>query len=231
MKIVFFSDIHGNNYVVEPFMEMLKNLKVDKIIFCGDVFGYYYGQNYIIEELKKMKLLSCIKGNHDVNFLNVLKDKSLELDLIKKYGNSYLDIGEKISLDNKNFIESLPTKLLLEYKGKKIMVTHGTPNDLLNGRLYPKDDIKEENFSGFDYIILGHTHFKMLKSSGKTTIINPGSIGQQRDGHGFGFVVLSLPDGKLDFHNISFDIEKLEKEIKINDPGNYKLIEILYRKV
>lgn len=39
MKIVFFSDAHGNQYAVDSFFEDVQTVGYDKVIFGGDVFG------------------------------------------------------------------------------------------------------------------------------------------------------------------------------------------------
>jgi len=43
MKICIFSDIHGNQYALKAFMREISNYDIDQFIFCGDIFGYYYG--------------------------------------------------------------------------------------------------------------------------------------------------------------------------------------------
>lgn len=230
MKIIFFSDIHGNKYALTSFLKECKELKPDLIIFCGDVFGYYYYQNEIIDIFRKNSFITLL-GNHDQYFLDILDGNIDSEHLISKYGNSYKDIKHKISDDNVNFIKTLKSKFELEIDGYKIGVFHGSPTDYLNGRIYPDTEINTiKDYTCYDYVILGHTHHKMEKKIGSTIILNPGSIGQQRDGKGCSYLVLDTKTGVYEFKLISFDIDKLIYDIDYYDQGNIKLKEVLFRK-
>lgn len=229
MKFIFFSDIHGNIYSFNKFLIMLEHVNVDKVVFCGDIFGYYYHQNEIIDILRNRKDISCIKGNHDQLFLDILNGKLDEELLIPKYGSSYKDIHRKISIANSEFIKQLPEFIEFNYN-VSIGVFHGTPYDLLNGRLYPDTKIENESlYLKYDYIILGHTHHKMVRNLYTTTIINPGSIGQQRDGKGVSFLLFNSVTLKYEFFNVTYDIELLVNDINKFDEDKPFLKEVLYR--
>jgi putative phosphoesterase len=232
MKLCFFSDIHGNSYALDEFINYCSKLDIDQYVFCGDIFGYYYEQEEIITKLRSIKNLYCIKGNHDQNFLNICLGIEEEKRVVKKYGNSYKDIKGRISTTNKEFIENMKESLTITLEGKRIGVFHGSLTDGLNGRVYPDTEILEEDrnrYKEYDYVILGHTHYRMVKYIGSTMIINPGSIGQPRDRNGFSFAILNIPNGEIIFHEIQWDRSKLVKDIEKNDKGNKKLIDILFR--
>lgn len=231
MKYVFFSDIHGNYYALEKFLVELELIGPDKCFFLGDIFGYYYDQNAIINALRNRQDLICLLGNHDKYFLDILENKICPDTLISKYGNSYKDIVSKISLNNIEFVKNLPQELEIRSEGLKIGLFHGTPDNPLNGRLYPDTIIQDpEVYKKYDYVILGHTHHKHVRKLGTTTIINPGSLGQQRDGKGCSYVILILPEGIVEYRQINFDIDKLVFDIHKNDGYNDNLISVLYRK-
>ena len=84
MRIAVFSDIHGYQYSLKKFCEQVKTDHCDLIVFLGDVFGYYYGQHECLEMLSCMDGLVCLLGNHDQNFLDLLKFPELEADLVAK---------------------------------------------------------------------------------------------------------------------------------------------------
>jgi len=230
VKLCFFSDIHGNCYALDEFISNSSKLHIDQYIFCGDIFGYYYEQDAVISNLSRMKNLYCIKGNHDQNYLNVCLGLEDENRFINKYGNSYKNISEKISAENRAFVENMQDSLELNCEGKRIGIFHGSPMDTLNERVYPDTEILESNkYKKYDYVILGHTHYRMVRYVGSTTVINPGSIGQPRDKNGFSFATLTIPDGEIKFHEIKFDRSKLVKDIEKNDKGNKKFIDILFK--
>lgn len=232
MRIIIFSDIHGNQYAFNTFLDKIKNESYDLLVFCGDVFGYYYGQNEIIEKLSLLPKIIAVKGNHDVYALNLYKDSNETDFYVEKYGRTYENIRNKIKKSSIDYIHNLPSTVLTKWCDKKVLICHGTPELPLEGRLYPEDEIPEsaiDSYKKYDYIILGHTHFKMVKQIGNTKIINAGSLGQPRDGSGFGYIELKLPEEHINFINITFDKQSLINEIVEKDNGSIKLIELLCR--
>ena len=227
---MFFSDIHGNSYAFEEFLKQSDKLGIDQYIFCGDIFGYYYGQNEIINKLRSMKNLHVVKGNHDQYYLDLVAGMEDEHVLVKKYGSSYKDSAEKITTANQDFVRNMPEYAVLYIEGKTIGVFHGSLTNPINGRVYPDSELLEKAGSDkYDYVIHGHTHYRMNRQIGSTTVINPGSIGQPRDTNGFSFATLILPSGKFDFHEVVWDRQLLLKDIEMNDRGNEKLKDILFR--
>jgi|LSQX01.2.fsa_nt_gb putative phosphoesterase len=230
MKIVFFSDIHGNKYVLEPLLQAIKEEGADQVIFCGDIFGYYYYQNEIIDMFRKEGYLTLL-GNHDQYFLDIIDQRGNRRDLIQKYGNSYNDISSKISPENIEYLRGLKPFHVFEADNIRIGVFHGSPADHLNGRIYPDTTIEDaELYSEYDFVILGHTHHKMVRMIGTTTVINPGSIGQQRDGKGCSYLILDTHNSGFSFANVEYDVESLIKDIEKYDANNAKLVEVLLRK-
>lgn len=229
MKILIFSDIHGNQYSFEKFYSQLKRIDFDKAVFCGDIFGYYYGQRVIYDLLKKIDNLIWLKGNHDQYFVNAYYDHLLIPELIKKYGHSYKINMDLFSDEEIAYIDQLSSSYILRDGKKRIGIFHGTPDNTLEGRLYPKDT-PNECFINYDYVIIGHTHCRILKSIGETKIINSGSIGQPRDGNGFGYCILNTNSGNVDYYNVYTDVKALYREIDLYDSKLTKLKEVLERK-
>lgn len=231
MKIIFFSDAHGNQYAVNSFFRQIKHIPYDMVIFGGDVFGYYYGTNEIIDKFREKKI-RCLLGNHDKMFLDLIEEKITESELVDKYGNSYKNIQSKISRTNIDFLYTLQSRFDMKIDGLNISFVHGSINDPINGRIYPDTIISEEtSYCGIDYVFCGHTHHKLIKKIDNTVLINAGSIGQQRDGKGCSFVVFDTVTCKFQTFKVKYDVTQLEREIRYNETGQMqnKLIEVLYR--
>lgn len=240
MKLVIFSDIHGNQYAFREFvkdLEQMEDTDYDMVIFCGDILGYYYGQTEIVTGMKRLttdlqnrgKKFVAVRGNHDEFGLQIRRLERMPEEFWEKYGHSYGQT-DSVVLD---YVEELPIKRQLVIDDKKVCVVHGTPLDELDGRQYPKDEVPEDvslAYQDYDLVIGGHTHFRMDRFEGGTRIINPGSLGQQRDGLGFGYAILDTQTGGLEYKTIVFDINELEQECIMHDPDNEKLRTILHRK-
>lgn len=224
MRICFCSDAHGNKYAVKQFLNDVEKQQVDKIIYGGDFFGYYYYPEEIITEFRNRNI-ECIMGNHDRMFLDILEGKSDDLALSAKYGNTYLEIQDRISKENVEFLYSLKKTYTLEIDSLKMLFVHGSVDDPLNGRVYPDTEIiNEQLYIPWDYIFMGHTHHKMERQVGSCHIVNPGSIGQARDGKGNSYLIFDTQKQKVEWRIFSYDYEMLLKDIEKNEQGNLLMI-------
>jgi len=224
MKICAFSDIHGNIEALDK-MLLCETENADAYIFAGDIWGYFYDQSEIIDRLSEITNLYAVKGNHDEYYLG--GDRSTKL--INKYGSSYLT---DISDEQMSFMQGLPDHLDTMIDGKRFGIYHGGIEDFLEQRIYPDTEIDEKfSIEKYDYLILGHTHYRMCRRIKDTMIINPGSLGQPRDGHGFGYCILDTETGKIDFKSVDIDLDKLlslsekidgEKDVYKYLKGKYK---------
>lgn len=230
MRLVICTDIHGNQDAFSAFQKDMARLRPDQVIFLGDVFGYYYGQNEILTVLRRAGY-HCLLGNHDKMFLDLLDGRIDLEDLCKRYGSGYRDALQTVSRENVAFLRTLSPELTMESDGLRLGFFHGSPEDPLCGRVYPDTVIEDPTpYVPFNYLFLGHTHHKMTRQIGHTTVINPGSLGQQRDGKGCSYAVLDTKDRSISIEIVKFDPARLAEEAAVRDPDLPSLREVLYRK-
>lgn len=230
MKIIFFSDIHGNGYAYDAFLKDIFQIEYDRIIFCGDIFGYYYQPLEILKSIRENNI-SAIKGNHEQLFLDMYRERKERQPVIERYGSSYKYALEHIDMEDVEYLESLDDHLILDIDGKMIGVYHGTPGNPLNGRLYPDTKVEPDDlYQRFDCVIIGHTHHKMVKKCGTTLILNPGSLGQQRDGKGCSYMILDTETLQYEFKIVSYPQELVGYEVDQYDGGRPDFKEVLFRK-
>lgn len=250
MRLVIFSDIHGNSYAFDAFLEKIKDMSYDYLVFCGDIFGYYYDQKKVIKQLCRLSetgKLIWLKGNHDEYFLKLYKSEDCghgcdvqffngngnncdEHTLIADYGHSYEQVKRRFTDKEAELVASHAPQYVLETEGIRIGIFHGTPNDTLEGRLYPDKPVSSpDKYCEYDIVILGHTHCRMIRYEGKTLIVNSGSLGQPRDGSGYGFAVLDTASESVEFFNVEIDHKLLYKQIDRFDPNLKKLKDVLER--
>lgn len=234
MKILFFSDAHGNQYTVEKLIDQINEKKPDTVIFGGDIFGYYYGQTEILSLLRKLECV-CLLGNHDRYFLDLMEGKIDEDYLVGRYGSTYHHIVERISDQDKKFIYSLKSRYDIKTDGLHLVFVHGSLDDPLNGRVYPDTKIESiDSYAGIDYVFMGHTHHKLtLQLENGTMLLNPGSIGQQRDGKGCTYGIFDTRSRIWEIYEIAFTKDNLAAEILEHNEAEQmknRMIEVLYRK-
>lgn len=232
MRLAIFADTHGNQMAWRAFTALLPSLEADEVLFLGDVFGYGYGQPEILDGLAAMDGLIWLKGNHDRLFFDVWEGDLPPSLLAARYGSSYrLHRGLTGSALEK--LRACPSHIVFEREGVRVWAGHGHPLDPEEGRLYPKDlqEVPRGIVEAGDVVIMGHTHFRLERRVGPALLVNPGSLGQPRDFQPASMAVLTLPGKSVEFIDIDYDRAPLEAEARQYDPGNEKLVELLYRGV
>lgn len=225
MKYALFSDIHGNIYAFEAMMNELRHEEIDGYLFCGDLTGYYYHAREIMEFIERLPNFYAVRGNHDELFLNALSNNGTQYEAIKKYGSSYKNLDAKIA----KYIQTLPEVLTLNIGRYHVAVLHGSPMAPLLGRIYPDSEIDLPPLE-YDFLFVGHTHYQMVRLHEKNCkIVNPGSLGQPRDGKGFCYCIIDFATGNVEHKCVEFDKSLLLKEIAERDAEIAYLSEVLNR--
>lgn len=230
MKLVVFSDLHGNVYALKEFLSQIKRFEYDYLVFCGDIFGYYYNQQEIIDELRNLDKLIWLKGNHDQYFIDLYRDKVNEGNLVKNYGHSYANVKERYDDEIVNYLDKLHVFDILEDNYGKIGIFHGTPSNPLEGRLYPNTEIVKEEYRVYDIVVLGHTHCRMVRQIEGTLIVNSGSLGQPRDGNEFGYLYIDTRTREVEFYDVHIEDSLLYQQIQLHDKELLKLRDVLDRR-
>lgn len=232
MKICFFSDIHGNILAFKAFLQQTRMQKIDKWIFGGDVLGYYYHADEILDCLRKENI-QCLLGNHDKMFLEVVNGIKKEKELVEKYGDSYKNIVSKIKKENVAFLKTLSSAYVKTIDNCKMGFFHGGPGNPVNQRIYPDTVLEElKELQEYDFVFVGHTHHKMMRNVGRCTVVNPGSLGQQRDGRGCSYIIFDTESRQVEYYTVEYNRELLVEEINRNESQEKmceRLKEVLFR--
>ncbi len=193
MRILVMSDIHANYTALEA---VLKDAgEVDETWCLGDLVGYGPDPNAVVEEIREIKNLTCLMGNHDVAAIG-----RMPLETFNGDARRSLMYHEKVlTASNMDFMRSLPSKT--KVRGEAT-IAHGSPRDPLWEYILNSLSARL-NFDHFDtpWCFVGHSHIQSIfvKEDGSdrvtleqtkpdTTlqlrsklILNPGSVGQPRD--------------------------------------------------
>lgn len=211
--IVFFmyailSDIHGNLPALTAVMEKLKEFEIDGIICAGDLVGYNPYPNEVVEFAKK-HFYVCIRGNHD---------RAVVYNDFRKF-NTYAEIAgrwtrERLTPENMMYLEKLSDNAVLVLNGVKIAVHHGAPFD---EDFYVFEDMVDESlleYDTVDVLILGHTHIPFIKQFKNGVVLNPGSVGQPRDGDWRASVCIAdFEEQRYEIFRVEYDVQTVAKKI------------------
>ncbi|MBN1574482.1 MAG: metallophosphoesterase family protein [Deltaproteobacteria bacterium] len=230
MRIGIISDIHGNSFAFKKVMALLFN-EADNIFFLGDLCGYYPFVEDCISIWERNRITS-ICGNHDIILLECIENGiGPGYEYEKKYGTGLTRALRDLSPSSISLLKSFPLSLKKEVNGISFNLYHGTPWDPLNGRIYPdyKDWERFQEVAG-DVILLGHTHYPFFKRYKDKLIINPGSVGQPRDGiSAASYAIFDIDSGEVKHRRVHYDPEIIIDDAMKHDENVPYLVEVLKR--
>lgn len=232
MKVAVISDIHGNLDALVAVLEKAKYENVTHLLILGDVVGYYYHPDKIMELLSEWSF-DIIKGNHEKILEDLIADSSLSESIRLKYGSGHQEAINKLTQKQLHFLTNLPETKAVQFGQTSLLMCHGSPwsNDFY---IYPdcqKEIIDKCNVIGFDFVLIGHSHYSFAIRIENNILINPGSVGQSRQTGGkASWCVINTNNNCFQFFSTDYSIKNLVKEISEKDPEIEYLTKVLKRK-
>lgn len=170
MKTAIIADIHGNLPALKAVMKTVGDIGADRIICAGDIAGYYPEVNECVRIVRE-NCEYCTAGNHDIYLTGEREcPRSGTVRLTIKYQQGI------ISEDNLEWIKSLPDHLCLD----DMFICHGGPEDYIDQYLRDEPYAFDSELPLF---VSAHTHVPVIFTQNGKSYINPGSVGQPRDGN------------------------------------------------
>jgi putative phosphoesterase len=177
MRILLIADIHAN----WPALQAIKE-PFDVCLVLGDLVDYGLEPGPCIKWVKE-HATHCIRGNHDHGVAQNVKVNG-------KSGFKYLTAitrpltYERVSKSDRRYLGSLPVTTRISLENSKFLLVHATPRDPLDEYAIADAEFWERRLVDVDanVICVGHTHHPYVLEVGDKLVINPGSVGQPRDG-------------------------------------------------
>jgi putative phosphoesterase len=203
MKLLILSDIHGNWPALEAVLRA--EPRYDLVAFCGDVVDYgpcpVRCLRWVAENATHMVL-----GNHDhalasgadCRCLGTFREYSLAT---RAWHRTLLEETDLL------FLRRMPVTRCFGWAHRTYWMAHADPH----GDLFPylTMDRWEGRVKGLDadVVLLGHTHVQGMRVFGKTTVVNPGSVGLARDRGGEPCYAV-IEDGRVDLKRVAYPVER-----------------------
>ncbi len=204
--IAILSDIHGNLPALESVLEDMKQYKIDRVLSLGDVSGYYPYINEVIELLREHHAINLI-GNHDRYIIDDTDcPRSTSANLALTYQRSVITNENRVWL-----AESSPSLIV----GDASFV-HGGWDDPEDEYLYKITPSYFERFNE-KFFFCGHTHVqKYIKFDNGQCFINPGSVGQPRDGiNTAAYALFDEKNKHIELRRVPYNIDKVADKMKV----------------
>jgi predicted phosphodiesterase len=228
MPYLILSDIHAN---LEAHQAVLQDAdgKYDRILCLGDLVGYGADPNAIVEWARE-KATVIIRGNHDrVSAASDSQEPGgIEtFNLVAQY--SALWTRSALSPESREYLERLP-RGPLPYSGVDLI--HGSPLDEDEYLITASDVAPLLAYLGAPLTFFGHTHrqggFRLSRRSVAMLspehnlqiepdyfyLVNPGSVGQPRDGDPRAAYALYSPEeGAVEYRRVAYDVDRAAAKI------------------
>ena len=205
MKIGLISDVHANVIALQAVLEELKDVEV--ILCAGDIVGYNPFPNETVELLIKHRV-KCVRGNYDNA---VITGDTQWFNLVATQTIRWT--SQNLTRDNLRFLETLPEHIDLN----GLTVHHGSPNRLEEFVFENNHQRLCQIFDPFDVkiVVFGHTHVPLMERCGNKIILNPGSVGQPRDGDPrASYGIWDTETNEFTMHRVTYDYCKVQEKIK-----------------
>jgi diadenosine tetraphosphatase ApaH/serine/threonine PP2A family protein phosphatase len=224
MRVAVISDVHANQPALEAALAELGDY--DRLWVLGDIVGYGPHPDAVVERLRAVGAVAVL-GNHDAAVLG-----RIPLGAFNRLAQAAVEwTTGAISARSLAWLAEQPD---MRVEGDYTLV-HGSPRDPLWEYVFSVPTARA-NLAAFEtrYCLLGHTHHQlafrddggrveaMLAEDGsqllldeRRCLLNPGSVGQPRDGDPRGCVMtIDTSNGVVTWRRFEYDIAAVRAAIR-----------------
>jgi len=220
MRVAVLSDIHANLPALDAVLAAMPS--VDEIWQLGDVVGYGPEPDEVVDRLREVGALG-VRGNHDAAAIGGLEIEAFNVDA----RNAMLWTRATISDDTRAWLGALPERLERE----DFTLVHGSPRDPI-WEYVTSTPVARAGMAAMETSLglLGHTHVPIayleddgrmetmspgagsrIAFGGRRMLLNPGSVGQPRDGiPTASWLLLDLGEGMATWHRTAYDVAAVQ---------------------
>jgi predicted phosphodiesterase len=230
MRYLILSDIHSNMTALEAVLAAA-NGRWEKSVCLGDLVGYGPDPNEVIDRIRSLGAVT-IRGNHDKAVSSIVDAD--EFNPVAR--SAVLWTREQLRPENRDYLEKLPRGPV---PVDSFSIFHGSLHDEDEYVFSPALAVDGLLNAHSAVSFFGHTHLQggfalrgedvsilalkppagqstttLKLEPGVTYILNPGSIGQPRDGDPrAGFAIADLEKQTVEFWRIPYDIEAVQNRM------------------
>ncbi len=226
MRVLVVSDVHGN----WPALEAVAAVAHDAVVCLGDVVGYGPEPAACLRWLRASGA-ELVQGNHDRALADDVPpgcrpDFERLAAAAAGIGRAQLTEGERV------FLREIPRTRSLVLDGRRILLVHATPAEPLYSYLGPEPERWRASLASVDadLVLVGHTHLPFRFRFDGIEVVNPGSVGQPKDGDRRAAFAL-IEDGVPRLERVPYDVERTIASLRAAgiDRGALERLEALLR--
>jgi predicted phosphodiesterase len=220
VRVAVLSDIHSNLVALDAVLGSLP--PIDAIWHLGDIVGYGPDPDGVVDRLRERGVVG-VRGNHDAAALGGPEIEWFNVDARRAMEWT----RTTISAATRAWLEALPDRLELE----DFTLVHGSPRDP-TWEYVTSTPVARAGIAVLrtPHGLHGHTHIPIayceedgridtmspsegsrLELHGRRALLNPGSVGQPRDGISTAsWMLLDTQAGVASWHRTAYDIRAVQ---------------------
>lgn len=235
MRALIISDVHANLEALEAVLAAAP--AYDAVWNLGDSVGYGASPNEVVRQVRDLGAI-FVRGNHD----RACSGPVVPFDFSEIAAAAARWTQTALSGEHRDWLRLLPQGPIAALESQAICV-HGTPYDEDDYLVSPADALISFQANPARLIFFGHTHrqegfatngeehFHLLPGYFSTTepehyelplrhnaryLLNPGSVGQPRDGDWrAAFALYDDVRELLTWHRIPYNVQKAQERIRL----------------
>jgi diadenosine tetraphosphatase ApaH/serine/threonine PP2A family protein phosphatase len=226
MRVAVVSDIHSNLHALEAVLAAIDADAPDELWCLGDLVGYGPRPNECCATIAERADV-CLAGNHDLAVRG-------SIDLLEFHGDAGLAARWTREVLDPEW-RSLLDRLEPEGFAHGVSLYHASARDPIWEYVLSDDAALETlELAQSPLVLVGHSHVALLvvqagdeldggvaaagtelELRGVRALLNPGSVGQPRDGDPrAAYLLLDLDAQHASFRRVEYDIERTQREMR-----------------
>ncbi|HEX2222365.1 MAG TPA: metallophosphoesterase family protein [Candidatus Limnocylindria bacterium] len=222
MRVAVLSDIHSNLAALDAVRADMP--EVDEVWVLGDIVGYGPQPNEVIRALQEMGARS-VMGNHDGAAIGTVDTRHFNPDAAEAIHWT----ADVIDPNARAYLAALPE---MRREGD-LTAVHGSPRDPVWEYILTPG-VAAANLDAFEtrLCLFGHTHVPIvfradgaaridvvpatpddpIRIDAVRSLVNPGSVGQPRDGNpAASYLLLDPQTGTAEFRRVGYDVARTQR--------------------
>ena len=231
MRYLVLSDIHSNLEALEAVLRASAASRYGAVLVLGDLVGYGADPNAVVDRVRSLNPRAIVRGNHDKVAAGL--DDAEDFNPMAKSAAHWT--RDSLTRQTLQYLRDLPAGPQLV--DDAIEICHGSP---LDEDLYVVADIDAARsiasartplcFFGHTHVALsarmdnqrrlaiespqGNPEFTTALEADSKYLINPGSVGQPRDGDSrAAYAIADLDRNTVTLYRVAYAIEAAQKKI------------------
>jgi predicted phosphodiesterase len=233
LRYLILSDVHSNLEALEECLAAAHG-KFDEVLCLGDLVGYGPEPNPVVERVRGISRV-IVRGNHDKACSGVTGTE--DFNPLARIATEWT--RERLSTEHLSFLRALPAGPI-EVDGLELV--HGSPRDEDEYVVDSYDALPILEGLAFPLVFFGHTHiqggfaidaqgrftaigcqspsasapFTLQIAEGARYLINPGSVGQPRDGDWrAAFAIFDADQRVVAYYRVPYDVATTQKKMRL----------------